>query len=352
MHPPHVSRRQFLAHSLAALTAGSGLFRLARAQSPGAAPLRDLADARGLLIGPAVAYGPLVNEPTYGDVLQREFNFLTAENAMKWASTHPQQNTYTFNQADAILNFALNNNLAIHGHNLVWQAANPGWLAAGNFTRDEMIAILADHIDTVAGRYSGSITAWDVVNEAVASNGTLAAGIWRDRLGPDYLDLAFQYARDADPYALLVYNDYGAEGINAKSTGIYNLIADMINRGIPIDGVGLQMHIGTGGINYPSFAQNLQRFADLGLYLFVTEMDVRIQLPATPDKLSAQADVYRNVMDVCLNQPSCLGFQTWGFTDKYSWIPGSYPGYGAALIFDENYNPKPAYTAVQTELGQ
>src|SRR5262249_26061857 len=155
----------------------------------------------GLLLGPAVAYSPLINEPTYGAVLAQEFNFLTPENAMKWAGTHPQHYLYTFGQADAIVNFAQNNGLAVHGHNLCLQSSNPAWLAAGNYSRDEMIAILEDHIDTVAGRYQGSITAWDVVNEAVNGSGGLSGGIWRDRLGPDYLDWAFQFARAADPDA-------------------------------------------------------------------------------------------------------------------------------------------------------
>jgi endo-1,4-beta-xylanase len=349
MDQRQVSRRGFLRKSLAMLASGVGLPALAREGSNNP-PLRDLADARGLWIGPAVAYNPLVGEPIYAQVLQQEFNMLTPENAMKWSATHPQQDRYTFTQADAIFNFALNNNMAVHGHNLVWQSYNPSWLTSGSFSRDDMIAILADHIYTVAGRYSGSIAAWDVVNEAMDGNGNLAPGVWRDRLGRDYLDFAFQFARDADPSALLVYNDYDAEVVNAKSTGIYNMVQDMQNRGIPIDGVGFQMHIGTGGINYQSFEQNLQRFADLGLALFVTEMDVRIQLPVTAAKLATQANVYRNVINVCLRQPACYGFLMWGFTDLHSWIPGFFPGYGAALIFDENYNPKPAYDALEGAL--
>ena len=343
------SRRRFLEQSLAALAANSLAPLRVRAREDDT-PLRDLADARGFWVGPAVAYDPLIHEAVYADVLAREFNMLTPENAMKWAATHPQQYQYTFGQADTIFNFAQANGMGVHGHNLCWQSSNPSWLAAGNFSRDEMIAILADHIATVAGRYAGGIVAWDAVNEAMNASGNLAPGIWRDRLGPDYVDLAFQFARDADPNALLVYNDYGAEVINPKSTGILNMVRSMQDRGIPIDGVGFQMHITTSGINYGSFAQNLQRFADLGLALFVTEMDVRMQLPATADKLALQADVYRNVMDVCLNQPACNGLLMWGFTDAHSWIPGFYPGWGAALIFDEAYNPKPAYDTLLAEL--
>lgn len=320
------------------------------AYSQAAPPLKDLANSYGLWIGPAVAYNPLQNEPIYGQTLAQEFNILTPENAMKWAATHPQRDRYSFTQADAMFHFAQANGLVLHGHNLVWHESNPQWLTSGSFTRAEMIDILREHIYTVAGRYRGYMTAWDVVNEAVNTNGTLRSTLWLNRIGPEYLDMAFQFTSEADPTALLIYNDYGAEVINAKSNGIYNLLSAMLSRGIPVHGVGFQMHVGTGGINYQSFAQNLQRFADLGLAVFITEMDVAIQLPVTAAKLAAQANVYRNVLDVCLGQPACYGFQTWGFTDKYSWIPRARPGYGAALIFDENYDPKPAYNALQDRL--
>ncbi len=343
------SRRNFLKCSAAALAAGAGFTAPATALSH-PHPLRKLADERNLRIGPAVAYNPLVNERSYYHTVRHEFNILTPENAMKWAGTHPQQNQYTFTQADAIFNFGVAHGLAIHGHNLCWQSANPSWLTNGHFSRDQLITILQDHINTVAGRYSGSIAAWDVVNEALNGSGNLASGVWHDGLGTDYVALAFQFAREADPNALLVYNDYSIETVNAKSNGLYNMVQDFQQNGIPIDGVGFQMHIDINGINYASFAQNLQRFADLGLALFISEMDVRMPLPATDAKLAAQANVYANILAAVLNQPACYAFQTWGFTDKYSWIPGSYPGYGAALIFDENYNPKPAYDALAAEL--
>jgi endo-1,4-beta-xylanase len=348
MNQGALSRRGFLKWSGAALAAGAGLADWASADERYS--LAKVAHWRGRWIGPAVAYTPLVNEPIYADTLQREFNILTPDNAMKWADIHPQQNQYTFCQADAIFNFGVVNGLAVHGHNLCWQSFNPNWLINGSFTRDELIAILRDHIDTVAGRYRGSIAAWDVVNEALDGNGRLASGIWRDGLGKDYVALAFRFARNADPNALLVYNDFGAETINAKSNGLYHMVQDMQERGAPIDGIGFQMHIDLNGINYASFAQNLQRFADLGLKLFVTEMDVRIQLPATDADLAKQASIYGNILEVVLNQPACLGFQMWGFTDKYSWIPEFFQGYGAALIFDENYQRKPAYYALLADL--
>jgi endo-1,4-beta-xylanase len=215
-----------------------------------------------------------------------------------------------------------------------------------------MIEILRDHIYTVAGRYSGYAVAWDVVNEAFNDDGTLRNTLWLNRIGPDFIDLAFQFASEADPYSHLIYNDYGNEGINAKSNAIYNMVSDMLGRGIPIHGVGFQLHVTLSGINLGSFAANLQRFADLGLEAYVTELDVRIQLPVTDEKLATQANVYQGILSACLAQPACKALQMWGFTDAHSWIPGFFQGFGAALIFDETYQPKPAYDALAARLSQ
>ena len=315
-------------------------------------PLRDLASQCGIWIGPAVAYGPLIGEAIYADTLGREFSILTPENDMKWAPIHPQQFQYSFDRADALVAFAGANGMTVHGHTLVWHNQIPSWLSSGSFTRDEMIDILRDHIHTVVGRYSGAIAAWDVVNEAVNDDGSLRSTLWLTSIGPEYLDLAFQFTSDADPNARLVYNDYGNESINAKSNGIYDLVSGMLVRGIPIHGVGFQLHITLAGINLASFAQNMQRFADLGLEIYITELDVRMQLPVTPEKLATQANVYAEILKACLAQPACRAFQMWGFTDGHSWVPSSFPGYGAALIFDEAYQPKPAYDALAQGLSQ
>src|SRR5262249_25109611 len=155
-----------------------------------------------------VAYNPLVGDPTYSATLASEFNLVTPENDMKWAPIHPQQFEYSFTRADAIVEHAAQSGSGVHGHTLVWHNQIPGWLSSGSFSRDAMIDILRDHIYTVAGRYSGYVVAWDVVNEAFESDGSLRNTLWLSRIGPDYLDLAFQFASEADPYANLVYNDY------------------------------------------------------------------------------------------------------------------------------------------------
>src|SRR5262249_6417155 len=152
----------------------------------------------------------------------------------------------------------------------------------------------------------------------------------------------------ADPKTLLFYNDFGAEPINTKSDAIYAMVKDFKARGVPIDGVGLQMHLTLQGISAPSVAANIKRLTDLGLQVQITEFDVRIPVnsngQATPADLSSAAQIYQTTATVCLQNPRCTAFQTWGFTDKYSWIPASFPGFGAALPLDASYQGKPSYT--------
>src|SRR5262245_35224773 len=212
------------------------------------APLRDGADDRGFFIGAAVAMTPFRNEAAYVNTLRREFNMIVAENAFKWDALHPARTTYNFTDADALVSFAQANNMKLRGHTLVWHNQLPGWLTSGNFTRDEVIEILRDHIATLVGRYKGRVWAWDVVNEAIddATSQLRTSSFWFQKIGPDYIKMAFEFARQADPDARLYYNDYSIEGMNAKSEAVYNMIRDLRNQGEPVDGVGWQMHVANG----------------------------------------------------------------------------------------------------------
>ena len=314
-----------------------------------AAPLRVGADARGVYVGAAVDMNPFRNEAAYRTALGREFNMLVAENAMKFDAMHPSQNTYNFTAADELVAYAEANGMAVRGHVLVWHSQLPGWLTNGAFNRDQMIAIMQDHIQTVVGRYRGRIAAWDVVNEAISdNNGQPRDSVWRQRIGPDYIALAFQFARQADPGAKLYYNDYEAEGSGAKSDAVFNLVSGLRSQGVPIDGVGWQWHKinGSNATVTSAHVNNAARIANLGLELTITEADVRIQLPSTAAKLQQQANEYASLWSFCLNTPICRGVVTWGFTDKYSWVPNFAQGFGDALILNTTYQPKPAYTAI------
>ncbi|ADN02449.1 endo-1,4-beta-xylanase [Spirochaeta thermophila] len=315
-------------------------------------PLREDADALGIKIGVGVREGfwNLPDAETYMAVAAREFNILTPGNVMKWDWLRPSKEEYNFEAADTTIRFALDHGMVVHGHTLVWHSQLPKWLTLGSWTKEELERLLRDHINTVMKRYKGEVKIWDVVNEAFEENGQPRTSIWYSVIGPDYLEKAFRWAHEADPDAILIYNDYNIETINQKSDAVYAMVKDFLDRGVPIHGIGFQMHLTVGGLDVLSFRRNMQRFADLGLKLYITEMDVRLPMPYTREHLEKQADIYRNVVRECLMQPAVEAIQIWGFTDKYSWIPSHFPGEGAALIFDEQYRPKPAYYAMKEVL--
>ncbi|MFI6039727.1 endo-1,4-beta-xylanase [Streptomyces sp. NPDC051315] len=312
------------------------------------APLRDLAAAQGRVMGTAVTGSKLTG--TYGDIAGREFNWLTPGNAMKWGSVEPAQGSFNWAEADQIVDFAEAHGQEVRGHTLVWHSQNPSWLTNGSWTPAQLNTLLQNHIDTEVGRYKGRVAAWDVVNEPFDEDGTYRSTLWYDNLGADYIATALTRARAADPAAKLYINDYNVEGVNAKSTALYNLVRSLKERGVPIDGVGLQAHLILGQV--PStLQQNIQRFADLGVDVAITELDIRMQLPSDSAKLTQQAADYKAVMNACLAVSRCTGVTVWGFTDSDSWIPSTFPGQGAATPYDENYAPKPAYHAIAEALG-
>jgi endo-1,4-beta-xylanase len=319
------------------------------AQTPAinTASLRDLASVRNLRLGAAIQARRLT-EADFAETAAREFNIVTPENEMKFGPIHPGESMYNFANADAIVEFATSHGMAVKGHTLVWHSQLPGWVTNGTWNRESLVSVLHDHIMTVVGRYKGRVVWWDVVNEAMNEQGSgLRDTIWLRVIGPDYIELAFRWAHDADPAAKLLYNDCSAEGLSAKSNAVYTMVQDMQKKGVPIHGVGLQSHFSLA--NPPrvaDIASNVARLGALGLEVHFSELDVRIQQPVTDEKLAQQADVYRSIANICTQARNCLGLTLWGFTDKYSWITNQYPGYGAALIFDALYMKKPAYRSL------
>ncbi len=313
--------------------------------------LRDLAEQRGFYIGTAVSAGAFGRAETpYCEVLKREFNVLVAENIMKFSELCPAQNTYDWTRADALVDFAAANGMKLRGHTLVWHQQLPRWVTQGTWTAEAARALLEQHIKTVVERYKGKIWAWDVVNEAIAdSGGVRTDSFWHKHIGPEYIAMAFRWAHEADPNAILYYNDYDAEDLCPKSDAVYDLVRDLKQADVPIDGVGWQMHVGEGWRVAAGHHENASRLRALGLELSITEMDVRLEMPASPAQLESQAISYREVVEFAVD--TCAALLTWGFTDKYSWIPGFRRGYGAALPFDAEYQPKPAYDAIKCALA-
>ena len=305
--------------------------------------LKVAADQAGRLIGVALGASHLA-EPAYAATAAAAFSFATPENEMKWDATEPSQNVFTFELGDAITAFAQQNGMKVKGHTLVWHSQLPDWVSAitdPTMLHDAMI----NHITKVVSHFRGQVIAWDVVNEAVADNGqSLRNSIFYQYLGPGYIDDAFNAARAADPGAILLYNDYGAEGADTKSDYVYSMVQGMLARGVPINGVGLQMHTGPADTS-PSaalVAENMQRLAALGLNVVISEMDVQI---CSAD-MDTQRTRFHDIVADCVGQPLCLAVTVWGVSDKYSWLNGAGCATPRPLLFDDNYSPKPAYAGV------
>ena len=323
--------------------------------------LRQAADQDGVLIGTAVRPSQL-SETAYASTLSREFNMVEAEDAMKWAVLRPDRATYNFRQGDELVRFAQAHQMKVRGHCLVWGRDNPDWLTQGHFTTRQLSRLLHEHITRVMKHYSGQVFAWDVVNEALDENGGVRDSLWHNQpgigmsgKGTAYIEQAFHWAHKADPHALLFYNEAEGEGSNRKADAIYAMVKDFKSRGVPIDGVGLQMHIPMLDADIPAIAANIARLATLGVQIHITELDVSLPVDSNggprPDDLTRQSNVYRGIARACLNNPGCTAIQTWGFTDKYSWIGShSHGARGQALPFDRAYQPKSAYRAVLDEL--
>ncbi|HLW85545.1 MAG TPA: endo-1,4-beta-xylanase [Candidatus Sulfotelmatobacter sp.] len=339
--------------------------------------LRQAADSAGVLIGAAVRPS-LLSEPAYASTLAREFNLVEPEDALKWWVIRRNSDGFDFQGADEIVRFAQAHGMKIRGHCLVWDHDHPGWLANGHFAPSQLSQLLHEHIDRVMKRYAGQVFAWDVVNEAMDENGRLRDSLWYNRpgigfadQGTAYLEQAFRWAHEADPHALLFYNEAEGEMLNRKSDAIYEMLKGFKRRGVPIDGVGLQLHIPNLEIDEAALAANIARLTALGLQVHITELDVSLTASAAGDSrvrpphdhdlrsddlrnndLLRQAQVYRSVVRACLQNPGCTAIQTWGFSDKYSWIGShSHGTRGRALLFDKTYQPKPAYDAVLQELS-
>ncbi|MEV6851879.1 endo-1,4-beta-xylanase [Actinoplanes sp. NPDC051411] len=302
-----------------------------------ASTLGASAAATGRYFGTAVAAYKL-SDTVYSGILDREFNMITPENEMKWDATEPSQGQFTFTSADQIVAHAQAHGQRMRGHALAWHSQQPGWVASlsGTALRNAMI----NHITNVATHYKGKIYAWDVVNEAFSDNGD---GSRRQSnlqaTGNDWIEVAFKTARAADPGAKLCYNDYNTDGVNAKSTAVYNMVKDFKARGVPIDCVGFQSHINSASPVPSDYQANLQRFADLGVDVQITELDIA-------GSGTAQANTYARVVQACLAVARCTGITVWGIRDSDSWRSGDTP-----LLFDNNGNPKAAYTSALNALN-
>lgn len=303
-------------------------------------------------VGAAVSINLMKNNTKYNGVVSKEYNSVTAENAMKFGALHPAENTYFWDDADYLVNYALANNKRIHGHTLNWYTSLPSWVS--NYVGDSAAweNLLKTHIQTVVTHFKGKVTSWDVVNEAFNDDGTLRNSIWVQHLGADYIARCFQYARQADSNAVLFYNDYGHEYSSAKRTAIFNMISNLTSRGIPIHGTGMQFHM-TVTQTDANISAAISSAASTGLKVHISELDIRLNnnktLTAFTASLAAQqAERYKYVVKTYNAIPTNqkFGITTWNVGDADSWIPGWLGAPDWPLPFDGNYLRKPAYRAI------
>jgi len=328
--------------------------------------LKARAAARGLLAGCAVNAAALRSDEAYRNLLTEQYNLVVAEYCMKWAALRPTPDSYAFDEADELMAFAQTHGMKVRGHNFVWHESLPKWFEK-TVTKDNAQKFMTDHIMAVGGRYKGRIHSWDVVNEAIwiqdgRPDGLRSSSPWMQMLGPEYIDIAFKTARQADPKALLTYNEYGIEYDTAeeekKRAAVLGLLQRLKTAGTPLDALGIQSHMRAGGKD--TFGKGISELIasarGLGLQVFITEMDVKDHDVASEDISlidRAVADVYRDYLTTVLRDPSVKAVLTWGASDKHAWMNDPSQRKKDAgrmarpLPFDKDYAPKEAFFAIR-----
>ncbi|MDP4089643.1 MAG: endo-1,4-beta-xylanase [Bacillota bacterium] len=313
-------------------------------------------------IGAAVTVNDL--QGMHGDLLKKHFNSLTAENAMKFGEIHPEEDRYDFEKPDKMKEFALNNNMKMRGHTFVWHNQTSNWLFVDKdgkeASRELVLERLKQHVKVVCDRYKDVVYAWDVVNEAIEDkNGEQYRDTkWRRILGEDYIKTVFEIVKEQDSKAALIYNDYNNE-MPEKLEKSYTMLKEMLEKGAPIDGVGLQGHWNIRDKNLiENLRRSIERYASLGLKLQVTELDVsmfefedkRTEFKEpTSEMLALQELVYNDIFSVFREYKGLVTSVTfWGISDKYTW-KDNFPVYGRKdwpMLFDVNGQPKASFDRV------
>jgi endo-1,4-beta-xylanase len=355
------SGRRLVHLSTGALALGACIVHTPPGETPGSQvaegpPLRAAAAATKRYVGTAIMSGRLANAPVRA-FIARQFNSLSPENEMKWEAIEPQPGVFSFAAGDKLADFAAQNGMRMRGHTLVWHSQLAPWVKG--LTGDALRAAMAKHVTAVAGHFAGKIGQWDVVNEALADgeSGALRADSPFTALGEGFIAEAFKLAHQADPKAQLLYNDYEIEGPGAaKSEAAFQLCKRLKEAGVPIDGVGFQMHVDPR--KWPTADQiraNVARYAALGLIVEFTELDVPVgEMSGTIDeKFKQQATVSHDIVAACVAVDKCTGVTFWGLTDADSWLNdpqwGKLRGKGPhyPLLFTSNLHPKPVVAAVE-----
>jgi endo-1,4-beta-xylanase len=360
-----LSRREFISNVGAMAAGGLAVHSLAAQAAPGTTsggtPLRDRAASRGLLYGAATQRSILKGDLTFAAAFAQQCGVLVPENELQWSVIRPTPDTFDFSRPDWLYNFTQQHQMKFRGTSIAWNQALPAWFNSYvNSTNAKQL--LLTHIATVVGHYSGKMHSWDVVNEVIQPNDKRADGLclkpWLELIGPDYIDMAFHASAEADPHAILVWNENHLEfndaWSQAKRDFLVGLLKDKLKRGVPIHAVGLQSHLSgtTTDFNGAAFTLFLRTIADLGVKIMITEMDVTdADLPADVSlRDQGVAKVYYGYLSTVLNEKAVVAVLTWGLSDHFTFISHYKPRKDGApvrpLPLDYGMNPTPAWDAI------
>jgi endo-1,4-beta-xylanase len=301
-------------------------------------------------IGTAIDFSEFRADPLYKSLAQKQFNSITAENIFKAEYLHPEPILFNWTEADTLAAFCQNNNIRLHGHTLIWHQQLPQWILDYQGSTADWEQLMKVHIQTIVSHFKNKVTAWDVVNEAFNEDGTLRNSIWKQKIGVGYIEKAFLFAREADPNALLFYNDYNLESNPSKRNGVLSLLNNLRNRGVKVDGIGIQMHISTLYPEPTQIANALQEIADDAYKIHVSEFDISVNplgkdIVLSEALLNEQANLLGKVVLNYNQVPKQYqyGITFWGISDRNSWIRNFYNREDYPLLYDDNYLPKPCY---------
>ncbi len=319
---------------------------------------KRLADCLDFYCGNVVDLDRMDSIPEYASIVTEQFNSVTAENIMKPNALHPTRNVFDWEEADQLASFCQASNKRLHGHTLIWHKQLPPWMYAFQGTKSEWEEMMRDHIFRIVDHFKGKVTSWDVINEAFEEDGTMRNTIWLKNIGPSYIEKAFQYAHEADPDAILFYNDYNIVLNPIKRKAILDLCIQLKAKGVPIHGIGIQMHIFNGFPENNDISKAMDEIWNQDFIIHISELDVSInvngtEMPVAPEKdLDIQAEKYLYIFKAYDRIPNAykFGITIWGVGDRDTWIRYSSNRDDYPLLFDDEYQPKKAFCTLISEL--
>ncbi|MCX6272184.1 MAG: endo-1,4-beta-xylanase [Bacteroidetes bacterium] len=324
---------------------------------PGCEDSTGLYEYASYPVGVAIDLFDLQNDTIYRNIAIRQFNSITPENIFKAAWLHPEENTFAWTEADQLAYFCSQYGKRLHGHTLIWHEDLPSWIVNFQGNSADWEELFKSHIQTIVTHFKDKVKAWDVVNEAFNEDGTLRNTIWKQKVGSAYIEKAFRYTHEADPDVLLFYNDVNLEQNAGKRKAVLVFLNDLRNRGITIDGIGLQMHV---NIIYPEISQMVDAMKDVAdnkYLVHLSELDISVnpyskQITPSHSLLVDQAILLGKIIQNYNQIPSKFryGVTFWGISDKNSWIPGHFNRTDYPLLYDGTYSPKPAYCLLKESL--